>query len=206
MKRLLVLGSLLASLVAAPTSSAATPFTDCPAASNGLLCATLSVPLDYANPSGAQVPLYVEELPAVGTPKGVMIMLAGGPGQASAETFDLTDKADYWRSFFPGYTLVAYDDRGTGKSGPLDCPYAQTVAQCGTIVSNHAFYTTREHGEDIESVRLALGVDKIGIWASPTGPSTRSPTHSSIRITSSGCYSTRKSIPTGASSTQSHCG
>ena len=27
-----------------------------------------------------------------------------------------------------------------------------------------AFYTTREHAEDIESVRLALGVDKIAIW------------------------------------------
>src|SRR5581483_8536058 len=27
-----------------------------------------------------------------------------------------------------------------------------------------AFYTTREHAEDIESVRLALGVDRIGLW------------------------------------------
>src|SRR5436190_3627836 len=29
---------------------------------------------------------------------------------------------------------------------------------------SRSFYTTREHGEDIESVRLALGVDKVAIW------------------------------------------
>ena len=60
-----------------------------------------------------------------------MFILAGGPGQASAETFNLGLKAAYWRAFFPGYTLVAYDDRGTGKSGALDCPTARTIADCG---------------------------------------------------------------------------
>jgi pimeloyl-ACP methyl ester carboxylesterase len=110
------------------------------------------------------VPLYVEVLPAAGTPRGVMIILAGGPGQASAETFKLGPKATYWRSFFPGYTLVAYDDRGTGKSGALDCPLARTITECGNAVPNRAFYTTRDHAEDIESVRLTLGVDKVAIW------------------------------------------
>jgi pimeloyl-ACP methyl ester carboxylesterase len=161
-KRFVLLGFLVAGLLGAPAASAATPFASC--GDNGLLCATLSVPLDYANPTGAQVPLYVEQLPAVGTPRGVMIMLAGGPGQASAGVFELGLKAEYWRSFFPGYTLVAYDDRGTGKSGPLGCPTARTIAQCGEAIPNRAFYTTREHAEDIESVRLALGVDKVAVW------------------------------------------
>jgi pimeloyl-ACP methyl ester carboxylesterase len=93
-----------------------------------------------------------------------MIMLAGGPGQASAEVFNLAQKAAYWRSFFPGYTLVAYDDRGTGKSGALGCPNARTIAECGSAITTRAFYTTREHAEDIESVRTALGVDKVAVW------------------------------------------
>jgi pimeloyl-ACP methyl ester carboxylesterase len=161
-KRLVLLGSLLAVLIGAPAGSAATPFGPC--GDNGLLCATLSVPLDYSGVTPGQVPLYVEELPAVGTPRGVMVMLAGGPGQASADTFKLGQKAAYWRAFFPGYTLVAYDDRGTGKSGPLGCAAARTVAQCGEAITTRAFYTTREHAEDIESVRAALGVDKLAIW------------------------------------------
>ena len=161
MKRLLLFGAVLAASVGAgaPAASAQAPFASCGV--DGLVCGTLNVPLDYANPTAGQVPLYVEELPAVGKPRGVMIMLAGGPGQASAETFNLGRKAAYWRSFFPGYTLVAYDDRGTGKSGALDCPRAQTVAACGSAIAGRAYYTTREHGEDIESVRLALGVDKV---------------------------------------------
>jgi pimeloyl-ACP methyl ester carboxylesterase len=161
-KRLAFVASVVALLVGAPTGSAATPFAPC--GSNGLLCATLGVPLDYSNPIAGQVPLYVEELPATGTPRGVMVMLAGGPGQASAQIFELGRKAAYWRSFFPGYTLVAYDDRGTGNSGALACQFARTAGDCGAAIPNRAFYTTREHGEDIESVRAALGIDKLAIW------------------------------------------
>ena len=162
MKRLIPLGAVLAVLVGAPAAAAQAPFASCGV--NGLFCTTLSVPLDYANPAAGQVPLYIEELPAAGKPRGVMIMLAGGPGQASAETFNLGLKAAYWRAFFPGYTLVAYDDRGTGKSGALDCARAPTIAACGSAITTRAYYTTPEHGEDIESVRLALGADKVAVW------------------------------------------
>ncbi len=159
---LVVLAFLGAVLFTAPAGSAATPFPSCGA--NGLLCATLNVPLDYSGQTAGTVPLYVEELPAVGTPRGVMVMLAGGPGQASAETFNIGLQAAYWRSYFPGYTLVAYDDRGTGKSGALGCPTARSVTDCGNAIPARAFYTTRDHAEDIESVRTALGVDKLAIW------------------------------------------
>ena len=162
MKRLIPLGAVVAVLVGAPAAAAQAPFASCGV--NGLFCTTLSVPLDYANPAAGQVPLYIEELPAAGKPRGVMIMLAGGPGQASAETFNLGLKAAYWRAFFPGYTLVAYDDRGTGKSGALDCARAPTIAACGSAITTRAYYTTPEHGEDIESVRLALGADKVAVW------------------------------------------
>jgi pimeloyl-ACP methyl ester carboxylesterase len=161
-KRLVPFAFVLAVLTSAPAGSAATRFAPC--GPNGLQCATLSVPLDYSSATGGQVPLYVEELPAVGTPRGVMVMLAGGPGQASAGVFELGRKAAYWRAFFPGYTLVTYDDRGTGQSGALNCPFARSVAECGNGIPNRAFYTTREHGEDLESVRLAVGVDKLAVW------------------------------------------
>lgn len=161
-RALLAVAVALVAAVATPGASAAGPFTQC--APNGLECATISVPLDYSGSVGGQLSLHVEELPAAGTPRGVMLMLAGGPGQASAQTFDLTDQGAYWQSFFPGYTLVAYDDRGTGNSGALDCPATDLVDACGNSIADRPFYTTREHAEDIESVRAALGVDKLAIY------------------------------------------
>jgi len=38
------------------------------------------------------------------------------------------------------------------------------IAACGSAITTRAYYTTPEHGEDIESVRLALGVDKVAVW------------------------------------------
>jgi pimeloyl-ACP methyl ester carboxylesterase len=163
-KRALVIAALLAVALGAPPAGSARTSEFAPCGPNGLLCATLSVPVDYPGATLGQTPIYVEELPAAGTPRGVMFLVAGGPGQASAETFQLGPKAAYWRSFFPGYTLVAYDNRGTGKSNALACPFARTAAQCGNAIANRTFYTTREHAEDIESTRLALGVDKVAIF------------------------------------------
>jgi pimeloyl-ACP methyl ester carboxylesterase len=152
----------LIALSFAPTASAASSLTPC--AANGLLCGTISVPLDYSGANPGQLSLYMEELPAAATPRGVMLMLAGGPGQASAETFDLASHGKYWQSYFPGYTLLTYDDRGTGKSGALDCSTAVTIDQCASDIPNRAFYTTRDHALDIESVRVALAVDKLAIF------------------------------------------
>jgi pimeloyl-ACP methyl ester carboxylesterase len=161
-RTLLAAAAVLGVAVAAPGASAAGPFAPC--APNGLECGTLSVPLDYSGATPGQVSLYVEELPPAGAPRGVMFLLAGGPGQASAETFDLAHRGAYWQSFFPGYTLVAYDDRGTGKSGALTCDPNGTIDACGNSIAAHAFYTTRDHAEDIESVRVALGVDKVAVY------------------------------------------
>jgi pimeloyl-ACP methyl ester carboxylesterase len=163
-KRALVLAAVLAAALGGPRPGSAATSEFAPCGPNGLLCATLGVPIDYPGGALGQTPIYVEELPAAGTARGVIFLVAGGPGQASAETFEIGRKAAYWRAFFPGYTLVAYDNRGTGKSGALACPSARTAAQCGGAIPNRTFYTTREHAEDIESIRLALGVDKVAIF------------------------------------------
>jgi len=77
------------------------------------------VPLDRSGAVPGTVDLHVESLPPSGQSSGAVFLLAGGPGQGSAHTFDLGDpqSASLFRFLFPGYTLVAYDDRGTGNSG-----------------------------------------------------------------------------------------
>ena len=106
---------------AVPLSSCGTP--------TGVLCGQVVVPLDRTGTTPGTISLHVEELPAVGTPRGVMFLLAGGPGQGSAQSFALgnADEVQFFQFLFPGYTLVAFDNRGTGKSGLINCPGLQST-------------------------------------------------------------------------------
>ncbi|MGZ4258283.1 MAG: alpha/beta hydrolase, partial [Gaiellaceae bacterium] len=142
-----------------------------------VLCSEVDVPLDPTGVVPGTVPLHVEEVPALGTPRGAMFLIAGGPGQGSSGAFDLgsPQSVALYQSLFPGYTLVAYDDRGTGQSGLLDCPGLQaaatTVAEeaqvtpCANLIGparDHS--TTIDHANDLEAVRVALGLGKIGLY------------------------------------------
>ncbi len=149
---------------------------------SAVLCSTVTVPLDRTGQVAGTIGLHVEVLPAEGVPRGAMFLIAGGPGQGSAHVFGLTSAANaaFYRFMFPGYTLVAYDDRGTGDSGLLDCPalqssfssngQAQLVADCAAqLGANRAFYSTADHVEDLEAVRQSIGVDKVGLWGTSYG-------------------------------------
>jgi len=72
----------VALVVAATEQAASRTFVPCHG-SSGVLCGTVSVQLDPSGTVPGSVPLAVEELPADGKPRGVMALLAGGPGQAS---------------------------------------------------------------------------------------------------------------------------
>jgi pimeloyl-ACP methyl ester carboxylesterase len=169
--------TIVAAVAGAGRAGAATvPFTPCHGTS-GVLCATVNVPLDWSGVVPGTIPLAVEELPAKGTPRGVMMMVAGGPGQASAIAFDLAGLGSTWQSLFPGYTLVAFDPRGTGNSGFLGCSIGSDplvsgpeVAACGASLGPaRVFYTTAANAEDMDAVRQALGVDKIAMWGTSYG-------------------------------------
>src|SRR5438067_8945965 len=181
LRALIVLTALCAAL-GAPQGAPAAHALFVPCGPNGLECTTLNVPLDRSSATAGTVSLHVEELPAPGTPRGVLFLVAGGPGQASSGTFQLGTNAIDYRSMFPGYTLVAFDNRGTGRSGVLRCPELQAVpfaspatarplvAKCATEIGpGRAFYSTRDHVDDIDAVRRALGVDKIALWGTSYG-------------------------------------
>ena len=157
----------------AATSSAQTPCGDV----TGVLCSEVVVPLDRQGVVPGSVTLKVEVVPTTGPSRGVVFLIAGGPGQGSAHVFGL-DKAgnvSLYRYLFPGYTLVAYDDRGTGDSGLLDCPDLQrantadqqrkAVIACAAVLgARRDFYSTADHAADMDAVRAALGYDKIVLY------------------------------------------
>jgi pimeloyl-ACP methyl ester carboxylesterase len=143
----------------------------------GLVCSDVVVPLDRSGAVPGTVDLHVESLPPSGQSSGAVFLLAGGPGQGSAHTFDLGDpqSASLFRFLFPGYTLVAYDDRGTGSSGLLNCPALQVstdpsgqdllASACASSIGPPAsFYGTVDHAADLDAVRASLGLDKIALY------------------------------------------
>jgi len=143
----------------------------------GLVCSTVVVPLDRSGALPGTVSLHVEELPATGQPRGAVFLIAGGPGQGSARAFSLgtPEEALLFRFLFPGYTLIAYDDRGTGDSGLLNCPALQVstaptgedllASACASSIGPSAsLYGTADHVEDLDAVRASLGFDKIVLY------------------------------------------
>ena len=136
----------------------------------GIGCATLQVPLDHADPAKGTLSLAVQRRKASGTSKGVIIMLAGGPGQAAGTL----SASDLLPSMLPNWDYVVFDQRGTGKTGALLCAAldspkanvddATAVAQCADQVGpNRVFYTSHDSVLDIESLRVALGASRIAL-------------------------------------------
>nr|WP_313675724.1 alpha/beta hydrolase [Mycolicibacterium sp.] len=81
-------------------------------------CTTLPVPIDDANPSGAQANLALIRIPARGDRIGVLLMNPGGPGASAVDTVvsfadTLADTA-----ITEHFDLVGFDPRGVGHSTP----------------------------------------------------------------------------------------
>lgn len=141
-------------------SISATTFKPC-ASLTGVMCARVPVALDPSRATPGSLTLFVAQRPAFAS-RGTILLLAGGPGEASAQIFSLRSRL--WRTLFPGYTVAAYDNRGTGDSQALSCHGARGAAACAKAIGNlRVFYGTRENVEDIEAVRRVLGVDRIAL-------------------------------------------
>ncbi|MFT4262636.1 MAG: alpha/beta hydrolase [Nocardioides sp.] len=83
-------------------------------------CATLTVPLDYADPTGTTIDLALLKVPASGKRVGSLVVNPGGPGAPG------TDYAAQYEDAFgtplhERFDIVGFDPRGTGDSSPVDC-------------------------------------------------------------------------------------
>jgi pimeloyl-ACP methyl ester carboxylesterase len=180
--------SLVAALVVllAAAKAPALPTRACP--SEGVRtarCLRVDVPLDRSGVLPGTIGLRVRILPPVsGAASETILALAGGPGQAAApllREFELALSDQVIRS----RQLVTFDQRGTGRSGPLSCPglgravdaagrsvtgLEQAVTNCATSLGPaRAHYATADSVEDVEAVRSALGVDKLVLYGTSYG-------------------------------------
>ena len=184
MRRLALLVVVTAAIAAAAPGGAAAAlrFQPCPDA-DGVDCATLQVPLDRAGRVPGAVSLFIRRVEARPS-RGTAILLAGGPGQPSAGLFLEADADEVGiDALFPGYTLIAFDMRGTGRSGALRCPQLQAAAlqlelaraagaarECADRLGPaRAYYTTRAAADDIDAVRAELGVQRVALYGTSYG-------------------------------------
>jgi pimeloyl-ACP methyl ester carboxylesterase len=156
---LLLLAAGLALTIPA-SADAKLPFRACEEGS----CATLSVPLDHSGSVPGRLSLRVERRDAIGGSRGVTLVLAERPG----ETF-LPMEPSAWDA--DARRTVRFEQRGTG-TGALRCrdleaaaatDAGREAAACATLLGERrAFFRTSDTVEDIEALRVELGIDQ---WA-----------------------------------------
>lgn len=85
-------------------------------------CATITVPLDYDDPTGDTVELSILRSPATGDgePLGSLLVNPGGPGASGVE-YARAARAVVTAEVLESYDVVGFDPRGVGRSAPIDC-------------------------------------------------------------------------------------
>jgi pimeloyl-ACP methyl ester carboxylesterase len=81
-------------------------------------CGTVSVPIDYTKPDGAQAQLAVIRIPASGDRIGVLMVNPGGPGASAVDTVANMGAALADTDIARRFDLVGFDPRGVGHSTP----------------------------------------------------------------------------------------
>ncbi len=139
---------------------------------DGFACRTLAVPLDHNGNRSGTLKLRVAAANNVKAPRGVLVLLTGGPGQPGVPL--VSRVAAFLAPILQDYRLVMYDQRGTGLqalqclalqramgSSDLAPPPAAAVRACASAIgSKRQFYGTDDVVADMDLLRRALGVQK----------------------------------------------
>jgi len=81
-------------------------------------CATVTVPVDYSKPDGAQAQLAVIKIPATGQRIGSLIINPGGPGESAVDVVAGMAASFADNEITRHFDLVGFDPRGVGHSTP----------------------------------------------------------------------------------------
>ena len=148
-------------------------------------CGGLEVYEDREAGSGRKIRLAIVVLPSVSSDVHAdpLVFLAGGPGQAAAQMASLVQPM--FRKIQRTRDIVLVDQRGTGKSNPLNCrgggdslrdltePDAAALEELRTCLArlpgDPRFYTTNIAMDDLDDVRAWLGYDRVNLYGGSYG-------------------------------------
>ncbi len=150
-------------------------------------CATLEVPENRDRADSRRIGLSIVVLPAntLSPRPDPLFILAGGPGQSASSIADFAALLSDVRTT---RDIVLVDQRGTGRSAPLDCkafeperdladaletdplPKAKAcVAELASRGVDLTQYTTAATIADLEDVRRALAYPRVNLWGGSYG-------------------------------------
>ncbi len=174
----------------APPAGGDTPvaWSPCPKVA-GYQCGTLRVPLDYAHPSRGSVALAVMERP-VAQSKGVIVFNPGGPGESGVLILPIL-AISCPRRCRTSTPSSASTSAARGPATHLDCgpsAAAASSAVAGTAAATRTFadvehscqasspslfptVNTTTSARDMDRLRAALGVARIGYYGMSYGTS-----------------------------------
>ncbi len=159
-------------------------------------CGTLTVPVDYRDPTGETFDLALLRVPAAGDRIGSMVVNPGGPG-APGTAYAAAAGIVFRKPLLEGFDIVGFDPRGTGRSNPVDClsdkemdayvagdptpdsareeaEYEDSIQDFGAACKANsgpilAHVTTIEAARDMDVLRAALGEERLTFFGASYG-------------------------------------
>ena len=142
-------------------------------------CGELQRPLNPDDPAGESIALRVAVVPALNlSPEpDPVVPLAGGPGQGAAQFY--AAYAGAFEALRRDRDILLVDQRGTGESARMDCPFdddlldsqqsVETIVrftgEClAELPYDPRFFTTSIAVADLEAVRVALGYENLNLY------------------------------------------
>jgi pimeloyl-ACP methyl ester carboxylesterase len=167
-------------------------------------CGWFTVPLGYRSPAGPRIRLHYTWYPATevraAEAKGTVVPVEGGPGYGSTGSVEYSSGGMQvgYRAMYGALlgrrNLLALDNRGTGRSDPLNCPnlqgfsgptgtaaFQQAVAACGESLNHrwrypdgswvHAsdLFSSAPAAADLAGLIRALGLGRVDLYGDSYG-------------------------------------
>lgn len=144
---------------------------------DGPRCTTVRVPLDRSGAVPGDVDLHVARVARARRRGPHLMYLSGGPGGAGVP--ELVSVLSELPRLARDFTVIGFDQRGTGRSGLLRCrPMERDIRLRSTAAAEkcsqrlgarRAFYTTPDGVADMEAIRRAVGARKLTLFGTSYG-------------------------------------
>ena len=142
-------------------------------------CATLTVPEDYANPDGPRLELFVARINSLSRAKQTdpLMLINGGPGASTVDLY--LSLAGVLAPILDERDIILLDQRGTGRSHPMDCQVDLNGTDFGASLADLEAhiqlclqrlpgdprqYTTSNAVRDLDMLRSELGATQVNLY------------------------------------------